>query len=59
MNGELIKEQIKILSDAIKNENIPNDLFNAIRLSKGILEEKLDGIRNTDYFAHIPTSDNW
>lgn len=59
MNSELIREQIDILLDAIKNEKIPNEYINAIRLSKGILEEKLNSIRNTDYFAHIPTSDNW
>lgn len=58
-NTILINEQIELLNDLIKNNSDAN-YITGIRLAKNILEEKRQSIvSKTDWYAHIPTLENY
>lgn len=58
-NISLINEQIKLLDDLIKN-NSDSNYITGVRLAKNILEEKRQSTTSkTDWYAHIPTLENY
>lgn len=58
-NVSLINEQIKLLDDLIKNHPSAS-YITGVRLARNILEEQRQDItQKTDWYAHIPTLENY